>query len=442
MSSVASFASLRSILPILFLFAVIGFLPVNARAATFTVTTGAPVGPGSLRAAIALANGTPSDDVIVFSEFFSSPQTIFLSRTLPPIAGTLTIDGGNHKVIISGDNQHRILDINPGAVLTILNLTLTNGITYDTGGGAAIRNNGTLTINNSTLSNNSTGGATEGGAIANFGTATIVSSTISGNQASGFGGGIANSGMLTISSSTVTNNIANSDGGGIYNCMGCTLNAKNTIVAGNTNANSPDVSGALTSQGYNLVGNTSGMSITGDTTGNILNQSAELAALADNGGLTMTHRLMLTSPAIDTGNGAGLATDQRGLARRFDAPGFSNAAGGDTADIGAFEVQPRLVVSAPASTPPGTPINITVTATGLDGSVVTAYNGTVHFTSTDPNATLPADYTFIASDNGTRQFSVTLRTPGDHTITAADLTAAVTGTSRNTRVIGPLNRRL
>ena len=37
--------------------------------------------------------------------------------------------------------------------------------------------------------------------------------------------------------------------------------------------------------------------------------------------------------------------------------------------------------------------------------MVTGYTGTVHFTSTDNTATLPANYTFTAADKGVHTFT-------------------------------------
>mgnify|MGYP003299294095 CR=1 FL=1 len=48
----------------------------------------------------------------------------------------------------------------------------------------------------------------------------------------------------------------------------------------------------------------------------------------------------------------------------------------------------------------GTAANATVTAKDAFGNVATAYTGTIHFTSSDGAATLPADYTFSAGDAG------------------------------------------
>src|SRR5262249_18607017 len=59
----------------------------------------------------------------------------------------------------------------------------------------------------------------------------------------------------------------------------------------------------------------------------------------------------------------------------------------------------------------------------------TAYAGKVHFTSSDPNAVLPADYAFTNGDAGVHTFSVTLKTAGAQSITASDtITSSLIGT--------------
>ena len=56
------------------------------------------------------------------------------------------------------------------------------------------------------------------------------------------------------------------------------------------------------------------------------------------------------------------------------------------------------------------------------------YRGKVHFTCTDHRANLPADYTFVAGDNGQHVFTVTLKTSGKQTITVTDTaTCSITG---------------
>ena len=74
----------------------------------------------------------------------------------------------------------------------------------------------------------------------------------------------------------------------------------------------------------------------GDTATNITGVDPKLGRLQDNGGGTHTHALLDGSPALDQGESSGASTDQRGVARPFDSS-IANAAGGDGADIGAYE---------------------------------------------------------------------------------------------------------
>jgi hypothetical protein len=64
----------------------------------------------------------------------------------------------------------------------------------------------------------------------------------------------------------------------------------------------------------------------------------------------------------------------------------------------------------------------TVKVTDRHGNTANGYRGTVHFTSDDLNASLPADYTFTAADAGVHTFSVTLKTSGVETVTVSDTT--------------------
>jgi len=63
------------------------------------------------------------------------------------------------------------------------------------------------------------------------------------------------------------------------------------------------------------------------------------------------------------------------------------------------------------------------------GNRVGSYRSRVHFASTDPRASLPADYTFTAADSGSHVFDgVILRTAGRQSVTATDVhTSAVNG---------------
>jgi hypothetical protein len=87
----------------------------------------------------------------------------------------------------------------------------------------------------------------------------------------------------------------------------------------------------------------------------------------------------------------------------------------------------RLFVSAPGSTLTGSSFSITVTALDPYGNTATGFAGTVNFTSSDTNSTLPAD---SALNAGTGTFPIILRTVGSWTITGTDLvTPSVTGSS-------------
>jgi hypothetical protein len=91
-------------------------------------------------------------------------------------------------------------------------------------------------------------------------------------------------------------------------------------------------------------------------------------------------------------------------------------------------VASTLIVSGFASPiPAGTAANLTVTAKDPYGNVATGYQGTVHFTSSDAGAVLPANYTFVAMDAGLHTFSVTLITAGTQSITASDTVSGITG---------------
>ncbi len=85
---------------------------------------------------------------------------------------------------------------------------------------------------------------------------------------------------------------------------------------------------------------------------------------------------------------------------------------------------------------------MTVTAQDQYFNTATTYPGTVQFTSTDGQAVLPADYTFVPGDNGVHTFSgVILGTVGVQSITATDADdALIAGTSPNVTVsVGPLD---
>lgn len=93
----------------------------------------------------------------------------------------------------------------------------------------------------------------------------------------------------------------------------------------------------------------------------------------------------------------------------------------------------HLSLTAPANEPAGAPFSFTVTALDASNNVATSYAGSLHFSSTDAQAALPAN---SALTNGTATFSATLKTMTNQTITATDTaTASIIGTS-GTIVVG------
>jgi hypothetical protein len=95
----------------------------------------------------------------------------------------------------------------------------------------------------------------------------------------------------------------------------------------------------------------------------------------------------------------------------------------------------RLTMSATTAAQAGTPFNVTVNVFDPYGNRATGFTGTVQFTSTDPIADLPADYTFTTADQGARIFQVTLKRAGVQTVTVAS--AGLTGAQQTGIQVSP-----
>jgi CSLREA domain-containing protein len=284
----------------------------------------------------------------------------------------------------SGTNNPGGAIHNDHGTLTLINSTVSGNSVSDSQvsvaiafGGGIFNDHGNLTLQNSTISGNvvsarsdngSSAIASGGGLYNSDGIVTIKNCTISGNGASASsgsgmfgvpdasGGGIFNVGSssgdasVIISSSTMVGNIS-SNGGlfpppsvGIDNSGGtASVTLGNTIIVSTRLSN---FNGMIVSNGYNLSDdNGSGfLTAIGDQI-NVLDP--KIGALADHGGLTQTHSLLPGSAAIDKGKRNAISslpvtTDQRGVARPFDFPGVAPATGGDSSDIGAFELNETL----------------------------------------------------------------------------------------------------
>jgi FG-GAP-like repeat/RTX calcium-binding nonapeptide repeat (4 copies) len=82
-----------------------------------------------------------------------------------------------------------------------------------------------------------------------------------------------------------------------------------------------------------------------------------------------------------------------------------------------------VIGGLPASTTAGQAQTFTVTVRDNAGNVQTGYRGTMHITSNDGQAVLPADHQFTAADAGVFTFTVTFKTAGWQWVTATDTAA-------------------
>ncbi|MGA8142841.1 MAG: Ig-like domain-containing protein [Candidatus Acidiferrales bacterium] len=131
-----------------------------------------------------------------------------------------------------------------------------------------------------------------------------------------------------------------------------------------------------------------------------------------------------TGGLTNTASVAGSSTD----------PNSNNNSASVTTSVGGATAT-HFSVTAPATATAGSSFNFTLTALDASNATVTGYSGTVHFTSSDVQAVLPANSTLT---NGTGTFSATLRTNGGQTITATDtVTMSITGISGTITVSPP-----
>ncbi len=177
-----------------------------AAAATFIVDNNADSGPGSLRAAIVLANANPDSDTIGFDAAHSITLTsgeLTISENLS-IYGDLNGDG-TPDVTVSGGGNSGVFVVH-SATATLDGLDIRDG--DDSG---IFSDNSNLTVSNSRISNNQGG---IGGGIGNkYGQLSVTNSTITGNTAI-IGGGVANKyGQLSVTNSSISGNYGYYGGG-------------------------------------------------------------------------------------------------------------------------------------------------------------------------------------------------------------------------------------
>ena len=362
---------------------------------------------------------------------------------------------------------------------------------YGSGGGLFITgrpaSSGTPQSTLSGVTITSSGAAVEGGGIYTNSGILLTGSIVQGNSAGQWGGGVyveVGDPELgtTITSTNILQNYAGTTGGGVYVgadnpsggnslTMGLSRIFGNVSTSGTTGlataapgaatatenwwgcnlgptSSSCDLadSGASTNP-WAILGLTDNpttitlgksinlaVSLNGDSNGDPI--SGAFPAVATNYPYSYSVTGVTESPALTSGTfdstGSGAATltptssGSGNVAVTFDNQTI-------TVDLQVNGVD-HFGVTAPSTATAGKAINVTVTAYDVGNNVVTGYTGTIHFTSTDEFAILPADATL---SSGTGTFSVTPKTSGAQTVSVIDTTVSTEFGTSNSIAVAP-----
>ncbi len=220
----------------LLLFAMI----VPATAATYTVTTTADSGQGSLREALTTAAEEGTGSIVNFAialgdgGYSAQYKRFFITLQTPlpvlPAAGIVIDNQEGQVIVVKGNGTFQILTMSPNSLVTINNLTLQNGYGKSVTDGGPVIGGCMYVTPGSTLNFNGGGmlgcRAAQGGAlyIASNAGANISAATYQGNgavsngTAYGLGGAVfvSSGGVITLVQSTVYQNLAGSAGGGVF----------------------------------------------------------------------------------------------------------------------------------------------------------------------------------------------------------------------------------
>ena len=333
----------------------------------------------------AFANGSSSTATVTDSTF--SGNSAATEGGAIRNDGTLEVDNstfsGNNSAPNGGGMWH-----GSQTSLAVTDSTFSGNSATD-GAGLFNRGGGTVTVDNSTFSDNRAnlrGGGVFSDTNLSGETTTITNSTISGNTAQTSGGGVYNTdGLTVIKFSTITKNTAPNDQGSGVASVGndrTRTEVLSSIISANTNTDVDFVEGTtntFVSRGYNLIGDGNATGAFNQTLGDRIGTDPKLGALANNGGPTQTHALLIGSPAIDAipqganGCGTDITQDQRGVSRPQ----------GSACDIGSFELEklpdtqaPRVESTFPRNggeVGPAANIRATFSEDMLSASVINAF---------------------------------------------------------------------
>jgi hypothetical protein len=384
---------------------------------------------------------------------------------------------------IDAGKNGRLFDIASGASLTLENVTLQNGsggIVPVVGQGAtskggAIYNQGTLVLSDVMVQNNTAiGWVAEGGAIYNQGTLVLSQVTVQKNTAKSYlddaaGGAIWSNASLTVENSSVFQVNAAIGGenafGGAICIAGGTANISGTSFGTwwGGGGNEAQVTGSTypgNAYGGAIYVGGGTVALSGDTVGNFPGAASSSSNIATGPPFSMSHQgyggglcvaggtVTLTQDTFirNVAGGAQYLSNTLACPCGYPSYGIGNdiyIAPGALVYIDSFTLYgmynhvsnaqiyghyilqtfPLLQITGfPSPSTAGVSGTFTVTALMSAGATWTTYTGTVHFTSSDPQAVLPADYTFTSSDQGVHTFTAVLKTAGSQTITATDTT--------------------
>jgi predicted outer membrane repeat protein len=288
---------------------------------------------------------------------------------------------GNVSIDSSIFDQNTAVDDGGGLCLynlgdvTITNTVVSGNTSDDRGGGAYFYSVGNVSIDSTTFDQN-TAVDDGGGVRATYSDSfTMTNSTVSGNEAEdGAGLRLSNNGDILIANSTIANNVGAAQGGyggalylagssGDLRIMFSTISGNSsedtvvrlydsqftaeitgTIISDNTTGSGSGLqaedlylgsNSSFTATNSLIMGETFG-GVFSDGGGNVFGVSAQLGALADNGGATFTMEPTAGSPVIDAGPltwtaFTGDGSDQRG--------GLFLRVYNGQSDMGALEVQ-------------------------------------------------------------------------------------------------------
>jgi hypothetical protein len=370
--------------------------------------------------------------------------------------------------------------------LTISNSTLSaNSAPSDRvyGGGGGIRNDGTLTVSNSTLTGNSvTGSSGSGGGIDNRGTLHARNTIIAGNTAPSapdLNGNLGSQGHNLIGntqggSGFDPTDILNinpllgplQDNGGPTKTMA--LLAGSPAIDAGDNTGAPDwdqrgpgypriVNGTIDIGAFEVqppaqvthYSVSAPATVVADSAFNVTVKAVSDFGNTIDGYIGTVHfsssdgQAILPSDYTFTSEDAGVHTFTVTLktagAQSITATGTTDGLTGSATGIvvSPAAASTLTLTGVPTSVTAGGPFSLIVTARDPFNNIATGYRSTMTLTSTDSQATLPANYTFTAADAGVHTLSnLILRTAGSRTVTAQD-TADGTITGSSTVTVNP-----